>query len=297
MLFIHTKFCCNACLRFPMFKLSMYRNCIFWMQQRVDQLDFFLTCMSGYMSILENNICALTIQIIDNLGNCFLISRNWIRAEYNQIVWLDFYFAMNAICHTGQRSQWFSLTSGSDQDCLFIRIVFQLIHFNQCIIRDIQITKFRCNGNNIDHAAAFYHYFTAKFVGCIDNLLYTVYIGSKGCHNNSLMCMIAENTLKCLANFPLCHSKARTFRIGTVAHQCQNSFFTNLTKTLQINGISVNRCIIHFKITGMHDGSCRRVNCQCSSVLNTVICLDKFHTEASKIDMLSVFNYFALYFI
>ena len=24
MLFIHTKFCCNACLRFPMFKLSMY---------------------------------------------------------------------------------------------------------------------------------------------------------------------------------------------------------------------------------------------------------------------------------
>ena len=31
MLFIHTKFCCNACLRFPMFKLSMYRDCIFWM--------------------------------------------------------------------------------------------------------------------------------------------------------------------------------------------------------------------------------------------------------------------------
>ena len=66
MLFIHTKFCCHTCLRFTVFELAMYRNCIFRMKQGVDQFDLFLAGMSGYVSILENNICALAVQIVND---------------------------------------------------------------------------------------------------------------------------------------------------------------------------------------------------------------------------------------
>ena len=204
---------------------------------------------------------------------------------------------MNAVCHTGQSCQWFALTSCGDQNRFLIRIIFQLVYFDQCIVRNVQITKFGCNGNDIDHASAFYHYLTSKFICGIDDLLHTIHIGCKGCNNDSLMCMITENTLKCFSDLSLCHGKSRAFCIGTVAHQRKYAFFTDLTKTLQINGISVNRCIIYFKVTGVYHGSCRRIDGQCCRILNAVICLDKLHTETSKIDVLSVFYHFTFYFI
>ena len=58
--------------------LAMYRNRILRMYQRIDQLDLLLTCMSGNMYILKNNIRTLHIKLVNDLGNCFLIARNRI---------------------------------------------------------------------------------------------------------------------------------------------------------------------------------------------------------------------------
>ena len=55
-----TKALCNLRLCFQMLVFTMDRNCILRMDQGIDQFDLFLAGMSGYMGILENNICALT---------------------------------------------------------------------------------------------------------------------------------------------------------------------------------------------------------------------------------------------
>ena len=111
------------------------------------------------------------------------------------------------------------------------------------------------------------------------------------------MCMITENTLECFSDLSLCHGKSRAFCIGTVAHQRKYAFFTDLTKTLQINTVSIYRRIVYLKVSGVYNGSCRRIDGQCCRILNAVICLDKLHTETSKIDVLSVFYHFTFYFI
>ena len=46
----------------------------------------------------------------------------------------------------------------------------------------------------------------------------------------------------------------------------------------------------------MQDNSCRGINRKCRRILNTVIRADKLYTETSKIDVLSVFDNFSLYF-
>lgn len=54
------KVLCDLRLCFQMLVFTMDRNCILRMDQGIDQFDLFLAGMSGYMGILENNICALT---------------------------------------------------------------------------------------------------------------------------------------------------------------------------------------------------------------------------------------------
>ena len=77
-LFRNTKIFYDMFLCSQMSVFTMNRNRIFWSYQRIDQFDFFLAGMSGYVNILENNLCTLHGQLIDNLGNGFLISRNRI---------------------------------------------------------------------------------------------------------------------------------------------------------------------------------------------------------------------------
>lgn len=69
--------------------LSMYRNGILRFYQGVDQFDLFLTGMTGYMYVLENNVCTLHGKLIDNTGNCLFISRDQVGTEHDRIVRFD----------------------------------------------------------------------------------------------------------------------------------------------------------------------------------------------------------------
>ena len=75
---VNSKFLCHSRLCDQMTVFSMHRNRIFRSHQRVDQLNLLLTRMTGYMYILENNLCTFHGQFIDNIGNCLLISRDWV---------------------------------------------------------------------------------------------------------------------------------------------------------------------------------------------------------------------------
>ena len=53
-------------LRCQMTELSMDRNRIFRVYQRINQLDFFLAGMSGYVRVLENNFRAFSGKVVDD---------------------------------------------------------------------------------------------------------------------------------------------------------------------------------------------------------------------------------------
>ena len=135
------------------------------------------------------------------------------------------------------------------------------------------------------------------FIGCIDNLLYTVHIGCESCNNDTAFLVVVKNATDRLAHSSLRLGKTRALCIRTFTEKCQYTFLSKFCETNQVDHLTKYRCIVNLKITGMHNNTGRCINSQCRSICDTVICLDKFHTEASKIDMLSVFNYFTLYFI
>ena len=174
----------------------MNRNRIFRFYQRVNQFDLFLTGMTGNMNILENNLCTFHGQFINDTGHCFFITRNRVGTENNGITWFNGNFFMNICCHTGQSCHRFSLASGCDQNHLLIRVIFHFIDINQCVVRHIQIAKFRRCSNDIDHTSTFHNYFSSVFVSRVDDLLYTVYVRCERRNDDSCIFMLCKQIIK-----------------------------------------------------------------------------------------------------
>ena len=106
--------------------------------------------------------------------------------------------------------------------------------------------------------------------------------------------MIRHNIVKHASHRALRHGKARSLRIGAVAHQCQHAFLSNLSETLQINGVPKDRRIIHLEVSRMNDNSRRGINSQSGSIHNAVICLNKLDSKCSQIDRLPMLNHLPL---
>ena len=124
---------------------------------------------------------------------------------------------MHTRSHSGQSCHRLTLASCRNQYRLLVRIILQLINFNQSAVRNIDVTQLTCRSDDIDHASSFYYDLSSVFVGRGNNLLHTVYIGGKGCHNNPVVFMLCKNCVKGFSHRPLRSCKARTDCIGTVA--------------------------------------------------------------------------------
>ena len=103
---------------------SMNRNRKFRAYQRIDQFQFFLACMSGYVCILEDNFCALHGQFIDHLRYTLFVTGNRIRTKDNRVSRFDRNFAVDGSSDTRQCCHRLSLASGRYKYNLFIGIVF-----------------------------------------------------------------------------------------------------------------------------------------------------------------------------
>ena len=178
----------------------MHRNGILRFYQGVDQFDLFLTGMTGYMYVLENNVCTLHGKLIDNTGNCLFISRDRVGTEHDRIVRFDRNFFMHATCHTGQCRHGLSLASGRDHNRFLIRIIFQFFNIDQRIVRNINVAKLRRDADDIHHTASFHDNFSAVFISCINDLLHTVYVRRKCCNDNPRILVICKDLIKGLAD-------------------------------------------------------------------------------------------------
>ena len=76
MLCIIAKGSCDTLLCLQMLVLTMYRNRILRLHERINQLYLFLAGMSRYMNILENYICSLAVELVNDIRYILLISRN-----------------------------------------------------------------------------------------------------------------------------------------------------------------------------------------------------------------------------
>ena len=106
--------------------------------------------------------------------------------------------------------------------------------------------------------------------------------------------MFVKKAVKHFTNGTLRHCEARTFCIGTVAHQGKDTLLADLSKTLQVDRISEYRCIVNLEVSCMDYDSCRRIDCQGRCILDTVVCLDKFDRKITEVDDLSVFYFLEL---
>ena len=126
------------------------------------------------------------------------------------------------------------------------------------------------------------------FIGCIDNLLYTVHIGCESCNNDTALFVVVENATDRLAHSSLRLGKTRALCIRTFTEKCQYTFLSKFCETNQVDHLTKYRCIVNLKITGMHNNTGRCINSQCRSICDTVICLDKFDSKTAEINGLSM---------
>ena len=104
--------------------------------------------------------------------------------------------------------------------------------------------------------------------------------------------MLGKQAVDRLSYGPLGHGKARPLCIGTVAHQCQNAFLSDLCESLQVDDITKDWCVVDFEVSGVDDDASRGVDGQCCCICNTVVCFDKLNAECAQVDGLSVFDDF-----
>ena len=218
-----------------------------------------------------------------------------MRREDDDVSRHDPHFFVDIGSHPGQGSHRLALAAGRDQHYLLRRKVLQLIQLDQRVARIIDISEFNGRTDDIDHRAPFEAYFPAVLVRRVDNLLHAVNIGGKRGDDQPLFTVFGKNPVKCRSDRFFRHGKTGTFRICAVAQKCQNPLLADFSEALQVDRISVDRSIIHLEITGMNDNSGRRIDRDCSCILNAVICLDKFYPEFPKVDRLPKFYDFALH--
>ena len=287
----------NIALSQQMLVFTMHRNGIFRFHKRIDKLYFFLAGMSRYVGVLNDNLRSLKGQLIDHLGDGFLISRYRPGTKNNHIPRFNGDLPMDTGSNARQRSHSFSLASRRDQHQLVIRIIPHLLQCNDHIIRNLDITKLHRRIYNIHHTAALDHYLAVLFLRRIDHLLYPVHIRGKGSNDNAAPSILFKYRVKCFPHRALRHSKARFQYIGTVAHQGQHTLLSQLAKACQINRITKDRCIIHFKVACMHDHTGGCIDCQGGRIRDTVVCADKFNAQVPQIDILPICDNLSLHTI
>ena len=235
------------------------------------------------MNVLENNICPLQKKLVDDIGHRLLIARNRMRRENNGVAGSDLHLPVLIFRHSGQRGHALTLRAGRNDRCFLRRIIAELFLLDQCVLRYVQTSDRTGRRNDVHHAASLDGNLASVLVGGIDDLLHTVDIGRKGRNDNPRILMLGKNPVDGHTDGFLRLCIARALCVGGVTHQCQNSVLSKLRETLQINGISVNRSVIHLKISGVYHDSHRGIDGKCSGIHNAVVGFDEFHAEASEV--------------
>ena len=107
-------------------------------------------------------------------------------------------------------------------------------------------------------------------------------IGRECSYHDAVFRCIFKNLIKHLAYILFRHSKAFSFRIGTVTHQEQYTLFTQFSKTLQVDDLTIDRCVVYFKVACMHYYTNRCMDRQRYCISNRVVCMDEFHHHLTQ---------------
>ena len=201
---------------------------------------------------------------------------------------------MDAGSHPGKGGHGLALASRGNEHRGLRRVVPQVFNVDEGSLRHIDIPQLAGNIHDSHHAAAFHHHLAPVFVRRVHHLLNPVHIGSKGGHDDAPVLVLRENGVKCLSHRTLGHGESGTDGIGTVCHQGQHALLAQLRKALQVNGIPKHRRVVNLKVSCVQHGSHRCKYGQGGCVLDAVVCLHEFHSEASQVHGLSVLHHLAL---
>ena len=193
----------QAGVGFPVAELAVDGDGVLRFHKGVDQLQLLLTGMSGYVGILEDHVGPLLGELIDDLGDGFLISRNGIGAEDNRVSGHDSHFLVDVRRHPGQGRHGLSLASCGDEHCLLRRIVLQLVDLDQGLVGHIQVAQLLSCGDDVHHAPALHNHLPVILVGRVDDLLHAVHVGREGGDDDPCVLVLREEVVKGVSHRPL----------------------------------------------------------------------------------------------
>ena len=232
------------------------------------------------------HLSALLAQLIDHLGNRFLIARNGRCRNDDLITVTDFHLLMTGECHTVQCAHGFTLGTGTYHNDLALGIPVDVRNVNQDILGCMQITQLHSNIGNVLHAASADGNLSAMVGCCIQYLLYAIDVGSEGSNNNSLVTAL-ELCLEGSSDFHFTRRITGTLHIGGITHQCQHTLLAQLAKTGQVNHFTRNRCGVNLKVTGVDHHTQRCLDCQRNRICNGMVGVDQLNVKAAQPDMVT----------
>ena len=251
-LFGDTQFLNKLGLSLEVTIFSVHGNGIFWLDQSIDQLNILLAGVSGYMNVLEYDVRPLQKELIDHVGDRFLIARDGAGGEDNGISLSDRYLPVNALRHAAEGRHALALTSRRDNDGLLSGVVLELVYADQGIGRYVQAAQFGSRRDDIDHAAAFHDYLPTVFVGGIDDLLYPVHVGSEGRNDDPRVAVLLEELVDGLSDRSLRGRKAGALGVCGVAKKRQDSLSAQFSESLQIDRVAVYWRVVDLEVARVH---------------------------------------------
>ena len=103
---------------------------------------------------------------------------------------------MGAVSHSGKSCHGLSLASCSDKNSPVIRVLAQVVYRDKRLVRDLYVAELLGDIYDSHHAAALYDYFSAVLISCVNDLLHSVYIRSKGSDDDTVVPVLRKNVVK-----------------------------------------------------------------------------------------------------
>ena len=256
----------------------------FRLGQCVDQLQFFLTGVAGYMHnrFVVVYVDAFFIHFVDDLANQLFVAGNGVGGQHHQILGGQLHLRVIRKGHPVQCRHGFALAAGGDDGDLFLGIPADVRNVNKHPLRHIHVAQPYRRSYHIQHTPPGDSHFPAESGAGIDDLLYTVDVGGEGRNDNPLVGVGHEDVIQRSAYLPFGGSEARLFHVGGFAHQQQHAFSAVFPDTGQIHHFPADGRNVQLEVPGVEDGAFGGTDGDHAGVCNGVVGPNEFTFEYAQ---------------
>ena len=107
------------------------------------------------------------------------------------------------------------------------------------------------------------------------------------CRHQNTGITVTENIFQGHSHGTFRRSIALSLRIGGICHQQKDAFVTNFRKSVEIDGLTFQRRIVHLEVPCMEDLSDRSIDTKADGVSDGMGRTDSFHCKRTHFDLIT----------